>query len=335
LNKQTFINLIKDPTKISAEHIHGLEEVAANFPFCQITHMLIAKGSADYGSMHAEMKLKKAVVYAIERKKLRELLFKKGLNEKNKASINHPFAENRIPEITKTNLPPEEKLIKDKKKFYESLEENLRLLHSLKSEVSKPLNKEEEKEKEIENIPVSENNFIEQFEGVSGILTDSVEQNIKAPEIEAHQAEQDNENKEGERKLAIYSSRIEDVFLEEAGMLVPKPYETELMLDYLKFLNQNKGNLLLDKKKQDEIITRFIKEDPTIPPTNPNSLSENQEDLASESSKINKTPASENFAKILLLQGKKDKAIEIYEQLILKYPEKSTYFASQIEKIKS
>jgi hypothetical protein len=331
LNKQTFITLIKDPTQISAQHIHGLEEVAVNFPFCQIAHMLIAKGSNDYGSMHAEMKLKKAVAYAIERKKLRELLYRtaaKDLSGEDTLTVPALNSGNKLPEIPKTNISAEDKLIKDKKKFYENLEENLKLLHLLKSEAAK----EKEEDPIEENISVPETISAGESKEEISKVAETLEP-VEA--IEAHTDTKDHKEDKGvERELDIYPSRLEDVFLEEAGLVI-QPSETDLMLDYLKFLNQNKSNLLKDKKKQDELINRFIKEDPTIPLLNPNSLPQNQEDLASESSRINKTPASENFAKILLLQGKKDKAIEIYEQLILKYPEKSNYFASQIEKIKS
>jgi len=37
---------------------------------------------------------------------------------------------------------------------------------------------------------------------------------------------------------------------------------------------------------------------------------------------------------LIAAQGKKDKAIKIYQQLMLKNPQKSSYFAAQIEKLK-
>jgi hypothetical protein len=59
------------------------------------------------------------------------------------------------------------------------------------------------------------------------------------------------------------------------------------------------------------------------------------EDMAAKStSAAAAAPTSENFAKILLKQGNKKGAIEIYKKLSLKYPEKSSYFASLIKELK-
>ncbi|RZK23073.1 MAG: tetratricopeptide repeat-containing protein [Hymenobacter sp.] len=41
--------------------------------------------------------------------------------------------------------------------------------------------------------------------------------------------------------------------------------------------------------------------------------------------------ASENLAKILVRQGKPDRAIAIYERLLVKHPEKAAYFTAQID----
>lgn len=44
---------------------------------------------------------------------------------------------------------------------------------------------------------------------------------------------------------------------------------------------------------------------------------------------------TENLAQIMVRQGKTEKAIDIYEKLVLKYPQKKAYFATCIEKLKT
>ena len=44
--------------------------------------------------------------------------------------------------------------------------------------------------------------------------------------------------------------------------------------------------------------------------------------------------ATETLAKILALQGRKEEAILMFEKLKLQMPEKSTFFAAEIEKLK-
>ena len=48
----------------------------------------------------------------------------------------------------------------------------------------------------------------------------------------------------------------------------------------------------------------------------------------------NEDSVTETLASIYARQGYYKKAVQIFEKLSLKYPEKSTYFAAQIEKIK-
>ena len=89
-------------------------------------------------------------------------------------------------------------------------------------------------------------------------------------------------------------------------------------------------------KEQIEIIDDFIKNSPVLSKPNLSAESEivSQKDLSKDSSKFSEELASENLAKIFLKQGKRKDAEKIYKKLISRFPQKKTYFADQIEKLK-
>ena len=62
--------------------------------------------------------------------------------------------------------------------------------------------------------------------------------------------------------------------------------------------------------------------------------SHEQADLCSKNVKQFDKFYTETLAKLMVRQKKRKKAIEIYKKLMLKFPEKRAYFASQIEEIK-
>ncbi|HUS85748.1 MAG TPA: hypothetical protein VMW76_00790 [Bacteroidales bacterium] len=84
---------------------------------------------------------------------------------------------------------------------------------------------------------------------------------------------------------------------------------------------------------ENELIDRFIELEPRIDPRR--ELNEEPlRDITPVDEEVNSGLITETLAKIYLNQGYYTKAILIYERLILKFPEKSSYFATQIEKIK-
>ena len=88
-----------------------------------------------------------------------------------------------------------------------------------------------------------------------------------------------------------------------------------------------------NSEKKDSLIEKFLEAQPKMPP-----IRDMESGSPMESQKVT-DPADDDFvtetlAQIYARQGYHKKAIHIFEKLSLKYPEKSTYFAGQIEKIK-
>jgi tetratricopeptide (TPR) repeat protein len=86
-----------------------------------------------------------------------------------------------------------------------------------------------------------------------------------------------------------------------------------------------------DKKKKAELIDKFIEASPKISPVKHGVASTVIFDLnAADNSYL----MTETLARVYLEQKKYQKAIQAYEILILKYPEKSSFFADRISDIK-
>lgn len=84
-------------------------------------------------------------------------------------------------------------------------------------------------------------------------------------------------------------------------------------------------------KKEDRIIKRFIQTEPQI--KHPAGVKLDNENKAKKSSEDRDELITETLARIYTEQMLYPKAIAAYKKLMLKFPEKSLYFASQIEQL--
>ena len=103
--------------------------------------------------------------------------------------------------------------------------------------------------------------------------------------------------------------------------------EDEIVLEEI-----DQKEMISKKQLQSELIEKFIITNPRIEP-NKDKSHFSTEDFSKPAIEVEGGFVTETLAKIYINQGYYSKAIDIYEKLCLKFPEKSSYFASQIEKV--
>ncbi len=81
------------------------------------------------------------------------------------------------------------------------------------------------------------------------------------------------------------------------------------------------------KQEKEELVEKFIQTEPRLDRTKEIDI---KGDVSKESTKEKQPVVTELMANIFINQGHYDKAIDIFEKLILKNPEKKDYFASKI-----
>ena len=91
-----------------------------------------------------------------------------------------------------------------------------------------------------------------------------------------------------------------------------------------------KSSIDEDKKKKLDLIDKFIENNPKITPIAKDATVSVIEVISEDTSHL----MTETLARVYLEQKKYSKAIQAYEILILKYPEKSSFFADRISDIK-
>jgi hypothetical protein len=114
-----------------------------------------------------------------------------------------------------------------------------------------------------------------------------------------------------------------------------KPKRRKSKDDLLETIKLKEKKEILDekKKKQIDIIKAFSKKEIKLATLREIEDFQKQDDLSEKSTHLHPTLLSESYAKLLVKQGKKQKAKEIYQKLMVKFPDKNTYFADLIKNL--
>jgi hypothetical protein len=306
MNRNDFAGMIHNSNSVDRQMIGEVRELLDLFPYFQSAHLLLLKGLHNTSDVRFESQLRTSSIYVGDREVLYYLL-----RENQPSDTAQPESHNSVAASDSSNTESQQTVIelgKNSKELIDEFERNYPY----------PGKKEEDTEMPFHGIPrsllVAEESDEEDSENVVFLLDD-----VK---------EYDEEN------IAYLDPSI-----------VVQPIEDLLELDLQEKVSSEPDNLLVSdnineisdkeirKQTQADLIDKFIIANPRIEPNRDKTdypVEGNSKFITEEKGGF----ITETLAKIYINQGYYSKAIDIYEKLSLKFPEKSSYFATQIEKVK-
>jgi len=345
--------IVSDDSALKMLKPSDIEQLIQKYPYWQLAYALRAKYNYLSEIDNAQM-LNQSALYAADRSMLKAFVYKANLPENDFfiEFYNDDTIEEKLPDnvteafVAEIDIEPivadtesDDALgivnVQDEIKTQENIQEKTFLDDFDVEEIN--LN-EEEKSKDETEIPD------ENFETVTLPENMNFEEEIS---IEKHTSELENIEK------TIMESNFENTDYSEkviSNTIASNVYENEFAIEHKDFAKEN----FSDKKLTFKAWLQFINQSKSI---NEAELIQQKIDhhkqniyddeldeddlalqdfvkpLAEKSAQANEI-ISENYAKILAMQGRNDKAIEVYEKLSLLFPDKKHIFATQIEKLK-
>jgi hypothetical protein len=305
MNRNDFLNMIEDTVPVSRQMIGEVYELIDIFPYFQSAHLLLLKGLYSNADVKFENQLRNSAIHVGDREVLYWLLKTKNTSDTDKTDIRQD-----------SDLKKE--IVSD---THQTVIESAKNSEYLIDEIEKDFD---------------ETKFIEK--------QDTHGQNPDHSIMIA--TEPDDIESEGVIFLPDedISPSDDKVFFMDPGFASPERSDL-LELD----LDEDNTSLLAEKeisledqdqleknsKKlfESELIDKFIIANPRIEPQKDKSYVPD-DDISKPYVEEAGGLVTETLAKIYINQGYYSRAMDIYEKLSLKFPEKSSYFASQIEKVK-
>ena len=323
MNREEFLKYLESPGQLDKRSILEMHELLNEFPYFQTAHLMLLKNLYVIGNIKFDSQLRKSAAYIGNRTILYYLLHRPEITAGGKSGDQKPDqkTEEPVPEKPKDKIPekkePKKEPEQDDKQGKEALAD---IILKRIEEIKKGKEDAQEKKASTGAPPIADK-----------ILNELAEK--KKPE---QKAESHIKDSKANQILEIGNENqiIEDIHGEkerlDADELKIMTGEDEL----LELEEENLQDIADGKMKNDELINKFIIDSPHILPPKPDVSDKEQTDISESSGREDEGFITETLAKIYINQGYYSKAIFAYEKLSLKFPEKSSYFATQIERIK-
>ena len=331
MNVTEYTSLINKPDAIHDKQTEVLEKIAQEFPYFQSARALYLKGLYNQSSFKYNYALKITAAHTTDRSVLFDFITSDNFTAIQKGLYDQKVAEILEIPVTESEIVPTKLEVREN-----TIEQSIAA--SIK-----------------EAAPAVENDIEVQTE--VEILTDEIqpEEELKQQEIQTQEIPQEiidaiaeespedpNDSELPEQKLEIgkplpFSLGERHSFQEWLQLSQIKPIvreeNTASEQEASKPEQETTSEVNFEKQKKNDLIDRFIETSPKIPPVKHDA---GIPPVFYESSKAdNSFLMTETLARVYLEQKKYQKAIQAYEILILKYPEKSSFFADRILDIKN
>lgn len=350
MQQQQFIDIIKQPHLIESAHLADLEVLVNEYPFFETAHLLFTKGLHKHQAINYSKQLRKTAIVVNSRTVLYELLHQPETtpikevvpevkNDLVTEVLEKPIEKIEVAETPKP-LSPVTVTNNDIKVIYvNTVSTTNTVIPSAEIETAAKESNTDTNEidivKSIENeteVPVQNfsedklNKTIEQ-EISKSIIQSYVETDIiKTPELHKEEVSEPSSFTDWLKTIQKEAHTFQIETKSEKGQSQEKVKIEEKMAE-----NDKKSSFFSQNK---QIIDKIIESDPGRIKLGTGKFFTPAVD-AKQSLLENEHLVTETLAKIYALQGNISKAIRAYEILSLKFPQKSVYFASLIEKLKT
>jgi hypothetical protein len=304
MRRSDFLNMLGGTLSVNRNVLGEIYELIGVFPYFQSAHLLLLKGLHENSDVKFENQLRNSAIHIADREVLYYLLNPRPTPEK--------MAEESVADKTATAV----RLTDPGQTVIESAGNSNLLIDEIEGSGNR-----------------SVKNGIDDSDAKSGhsVLISDVTDNEEYSEVMILADNNDVSDEDqtffsdpgifvtGNSELLEFDSGEEEML--KGGVDTPDEEVSAV------------GEIVSGKQLQSELIEKFIVTNPRIEPLK-GKVSGPLEDISNPPEIEEGGFVTETLARIYIGQGYYSKAIDIYEKLSLKFPEKSSYFASQIEKVK-